>query len=292
MAFPSFSEFLKKRSVAEPSPQKPAELPKIDSKDAIGSLVGILGPSPEERAAEEQRLQAHRKKMHGWTALFNGLRHLGNLYYTAKGAAPQTFNDPHAEIEQQYQAERKRLADTNANNQKYYTNLWGLYRQMNDEQRKDMLAEARRDYYGIRDDAARQKAYRDRYDYRTLSNGKVLKIDKEEGTATEISESDPLYVEYMRSRTNRNNRAGTGSGGRRNGTYGYKTTKHVDPATGDVITERVPTTGNQPQGKENTTKTVTPANRSAAAKGKYDKYKKGKGTAAAKGKWGKYKTNK
>ncbi len=105
-------------------------VPKIDGNDVIGSLNGLLGPTPEERAAEEQRLQEHRQKMHGWTALFNGLRHLGNLYYATKGAPGQKYNDPHQQIEQQYQDERKRLADIHAAYRNYYGTLYNIRRQM------------------------------------------------------------------------------------------------------------------------------------------------------------------
>lgn len=51
---------------------------------------------------------------------------------------------------------------------------------------------------------------------------------------------------------------GGGGGGRNNGTYGYKTTRHVDPATGDIITERVPTTGVSVQNPVQPSKVVTP----------------------------------
>ena len=286
MAIPNLLEFINKRRTTQTpddvyqldqqkprtvqTQQQPAELPKIDTSDVIGSLNGMLGPTPEERAAEDQRLRQHRQKMHGWATLFNGLRHLSNLYFTTRGATPQTYGDPHTLIEQQYQDERKRLADIQAHNQKYYAGLWGMYRQINDEQRRNMLAEAQRDYYGTRDDAARQKAERDRYSYQKMSNGSVIMIDRDNGTATEISEADPTYVKWRESQINKNNRTGTGGGrggGRNNGTYGYRTTRHVDPATGDVITERVPTTGNQPAGKEQPSKTVTQPKKKGASGG-------------------------
>ena len=114
---------------------KQYEIPKIDSENVIGSLRGMLGPSPEERAAEEKRLQDHRQKMHGWTALFNGLRHLGNLYYAAKGAPGQKFSNPHQQIEQQYQDERKRLAEIQEANRNYYAGLYNLRRQSEADQR-------------------------------------------------------------------------------------------------------------------------------------------------------------
>lgn len=287
MAVPNLFEFLtKRRSTQSPDDayqldqQQPGtvatkqyELPKIDSENVIGSLSGILGPSPEERAAEEQRLQEHRQKMHGWTALFNGMRHLANLYYATKGAPGQKYNDPHQLIEQQYQEERRRLADLHDRNQKYYANLWGLYRQMNDEQRRNTLAEAQAQYYGTRDEVARQKAELDKLKaVRVIKqkDGSLLKFDPVSGEIEPLSEADPLYIEYMRSQINKNNRTGTGGsgGGRSNGTYGYRTTKHVDPATGDVITERVPTTGGQPRGGEAPKTTVKKGTNNAGQKKK------------------------
>ena len=272
MAVPNLFEFLTKRRSTQSSDDayqldqqqprtvatKQYELPKIDSENVIGSLSGILGPSPEERAAEEQRLQEHRQKMHGWTALFNGMRHLANLYYATKGAPGQKYNDPHQLIEQQYQEERRRLADLHDRNQKYYANLWGLYRQMNDEQRRNTLAEAQAQYYGTRDEMARQKAELDKLKaVRVIKqkDGSLMKFDPVSGEIEPLSEADPLYVEYMRSQINRNNRTGTGrSGGGSSQTYGYRTTKWKED--GKVITERVPTTGGQPQGKESPTRTV------------------------------------
>jgi len=236
----------------------PTKLPKIDSENVIGSLAGMLGPTPEEREQQEQQLMEHKRKMHGWTALFNGLRHLSNLYFTTKGASPQQYADPHAQIEQQYQEERKRLADIQANNQKYYAGLWGLYRQVNDEQRRNMLAEAQRDYYGTREDVAREKQELERLKaVRVIkqTDGSLVKFDPVTGETEQLTETDPLYIEYMKSRINRNNRTGTGrSGGGSSQTYGYRTTKWKED--GKVITERVPTTGGQPQGKESPTRTV------------------------------------
>ena len=172
MAVPNLFEFLtKRRSTQSPDDayqidqQQPRtvatkqyELPKIDSENVIGSLSGILGPTPEERAAEEQKLQEHRQKMHGWTALFNGMRHLANLYYATKGAPGQKYSDPHQLIEQQYQEERRRLADLHDRNQKYYANLWGLYRQMEDDERRNKMNDAQLKHYQVQDDMAREKA--------------------------------------------------------------------------------------------------------------------------------------
>ncbi len=233
------------------------DIPDIDGTNPIGSLAGILGPTPEERAAEEERLQQHRQKMHGWTALFNGLRHLSNLYFTTKGAQPQKYGDPHSLIEQQYKDERKRLDDMHTANQRYYTSLWNLYRQGQDEQRRSMLAEAQAKYYDTRDEVARMKAENDRLKnekYIQLQDGRIAKLDAETNRIKEIL---PLQEQEIKSRINKNNRIGTGGN---KGTYGHITTKHVDPATGDVITERVPTTGGKPM------TTVTPGKKAPSGK--------------------------
>ncbi len=264
MAVPGLFDFIKKQREGNvvQQQQAPAELPQIDG---YVSLAGMLGPSPEERAAEEQRLQRHRQQMHGWAALFNGIRGLSNLYFTTRGAAPQQYGDPHAQIEQQYQDERKRLSDLHANNQRYYNTLWGLYRQIGDEQRRNMLAEAQSKYYGTRDEVARQKSELDKMKaVRVIkqTDGSLVKYDPVTGAIEQLKDSDPLYVEYMKSRINRNNRTGGSSSGNK-GTYGYTIRKHTDPATGDIVTTRTPTTGNNPkaapQDKREETKTVTPA---------------------------------
>lgn len=236
---------------------KQYELPKIDSNDVLGSLNGILGPSPEERAEEEKRLQEHRRKMHGWTALFNGLRHLGNLYYATKGAPGQKLSDPHQQIEQQYQEERKRLADIHAADRNYYTNLWGLYRQVNDEQRRNILADAQAQYYGTRDEMARQKAELDKLKaVRVIKqkDGSLMKFDPVSGEAEPLSEADPLYQEYMRSIIDKNRQQGNaaiirankaGGGSRSSGT---STTTTVNEYNEDgKITKKVVTKGGSSQ---------------------------------------------
>lgn len=215
--------------------------------------------------------------MHGWTALFNGLRHLGNLYYAAKGAPGQKLSDPHQQIEQQYQEERKRLADIQDRNQKYYANLWGLYRQMSDEQRRNTLAEAQAQYYGTRDEMARQKAELDKLKaVRVIKqkDGSLMKFDPVTGELDTLSEADPLYQEYVRSQINKYNR--TGTGGSRSGVP-YKehyVEEEMDPATGKKIKKYVAGRyGDSPATDKNN---------------KYSKYKKNKESAAG-NKWSKYK---
>ena len=59
---------------------------------------------------------------------------MSNLYYVTKGAPGQKLSDPHQQIEQQYQDERKRLADIHAAYRNYYGMLYNIRRQMEADQ--------------------------------------------------------------------------------------------------------------------------------------------------------------
>jgi hypothetical protein len=241
-------------------PEQPQQ-PVVDSSNAMGSLAGLLGPSPAEREAQIRKAQEGKAKMAAWTGLFDGLRHLGNLYYTAKGAAPQQFTDPMQQVDAQYQ-EQMKLADQIANyNRQYAQTQYALQRQAEQDELNKELKKAQASWYYGRDDATRQKAERDKYQIVRMPNGSLMRVDKENGTAEEVSPSDPLYEQLTRSRIGAYNRQGTGgtraNGGKGASTYGYTTTRHIDPTTGDIVTTRVPTTPNQPTGKQNTSTTVT-----------------------------------
>ncbi len=113
----------------------PNDVPKIDKKNPISSMAQILGPTPEEQKAEQDRLQAHNRKMQGWATLFNGLRHLGNLYYTARGATPQVFNDPNKILQEQQVADEQRQAAYQKQRQQYNKDLLALERQAEADKR-------------------------------------------------------------------------------------------------------------------------------------------------------------
>lgn len=238
------------------SVQVQPEQPLVDSSDAIGSLVNLLGPTPAEREARERRMQENKSKMAAWTGLFDGLRQLGNLYYTAQGAAPQRYGDnPYQQIEQNYQTQRQVASDLDNYRRQYAQQLYNWQRQGALDERSKMLAKAQAKYYDTRDEMARLKAENDK-----LKNEAAIRAtdartkNTEAKTATEEATREKR-LEEMDSRIKRNqqtgaaaiiraNKTGGGrSGGGRSGTYGYRTVKHVGPATGDVITERVPTTG-------------------------------------------------
>lgn len=253
--------------------EEPKEQPKVDTSNAIGSLAQLLGPTPAEREAQQARLERNRQQMAMWTGLFDGLRQLSNLYFTAKGARPQQYSDPYKTIDENYNREVKRLDDLAQYRRAYAKTLYDLQRQAGIEEQNRALNEAKIDWYKNRDDVARMKAENDRLKaVRVIKqkDGSLWKFDPFTGNVEELKESDPLYGEYVRSQINRNNRVGTGSGsggrGANNGTYGYRTTTYIDEQ-GRKITERVPTTnGNQPRGQEQPTTRVTRPTRKKTSK--------------------------
>lgn len=103
--------------------------PVIDSNNAIGSLVDLMGPTPAERAERERRAVQNKSAMSAWAGLFDGLRHLGNLYYASKQATPQVYNNPYEQIERDVEANRKRMDDLENYRRQYNVQLYGLQRQ-------------------------------------------------------------------------------------------------------------------------------------------------------------------
>ena len=111
-----------------PSGQQQIVVPTVDSSNAIGSLAQLLGPTPAEREAQERRAMEGKAKMAAWTGLMDGIRQLGNLYYTTQGATAQRFDNPYQQIEQQYQQQRQLANDQNAYQRQYANTLYNLQR--------------------------------------------------------------------------------------------------------------------------------------------------------------------
>lgn len=229
--------------------EEPQQQPVIDKNNAIGSVVDMLGPTPAEREAQRAKMERNRKAMTAWTALFDGLRNLGNLYYTSKGARPQRFGNLYDSIGQEYQRERQLQDETDNYRRQYAQSLYNLQHQQSDDMRRARLTAAQIKAYDTKDELARMKAENDRLKtekYVQLQDGRIAKINAETGRIEALL---PLQKEEMQSRINKNNRTSTGRSGGSHGTYGYKkVTTHGFDKNGNAITtvERVPTTGNNP----------------------------------------------
>lgn len=140
-----------------PSAKPAEEQPKVDTSNAIGSLADLLGPTPAEREAQQARLERGRQQMTMWTGLIDGLRQLGNLYYTAQGARPQQFSDPYKMVDETYQREAKRLDDLTAYRRAYANQLYNLQRQMGQDEMAKERHQATLDWYKNRDEQNARK---------------------------------------------------------------------------------------------------------------------------------------
>lgn len=229
-------------------PQPAVEQPKVDTSNAIGSLADLLGPTPAEREAQQARLERGRQQMTMWTGLIDGLRQLGNLYYTAQGARPQQFSDPYKMVDETYQREAKRLDDLTAYRRAYANQLYNLQRQAGEDRRKDMLTAAQANYYDTREEVARQKAENDRLKnekYIELQDGRIAKLNAETGRIEALT---PLQQDKIRSEIGKNNRMGYRKGNN-NTTKVTETETWVDENTGRKHSRKVTGPGGQGGGR-------------------------------------------
>lgn len=213
-------------SVAGQPQQQAVQQPQIDTSDPINSLAGML-VTPAEREAREQKILQNKRRMIAWTGLFDGLRQLGNLYYTTQGATPQQYTDkPYQQIEQDYQDELKRQSALMANRDKYAAQLWNLQRQANEDARKKALSDAQAKWYGSREEMARLKGENDRLkaenDRKKAEKDLELKEARRkqvELKTKQMEELHPYNVQNVLARTksalhNANRPYSSGNGGR------------------------------------------------------------------------------
>lgn len=214
-------------AIQQPQQQQP---PKIDTNDPINSLASQL-VTPEEREAQEQKLLKNKRKMIAWNALFGGLANLANLYSVSKGAAPQAYSDNSQHIEAAYQDAKNRQENLFQNRDRYAQTLYNLYRQGEQDRIRNESHKAQMEWYKDRSDIAQQKAELEKYKaVRVIKNkdGSLMKFNPIDGTIEPLSEADPLYVDYMKSRTNATNR--------RAGLIGAPVTTTRTNAKGETVT--------------------------------------------------------
>lgn len=138
--------------------QSPVTTPKVDTTHTMSSLASMLGPTPAEREAQMRRAQEGKAKMAAWTGLFDGLRHLGNLYYTTKGAPAQQFDNPYSLIDKNYEDSLRRGEQLAEYQRNYNTILYNLHRQGKQDELAERQADARIRYYDKLANAAGSRA--------------------------------------------------------------------------------------------------------------------------------------
>lgn len=246
-----------------PKAELPAESPAFDTSNAIKSLADMM-VTPAEREAQQARLERGRNQMAMWTGLFDGLRQVANLYYTAKGARPQQYSDPYKQVDDIYNHEVKKVDDLAAYRNKYAQQLYNLQRQAGLDEQTRALNKAKEEWYKNRDDQNAEKVAVQRFRAETDRMYKTATLEQKERMNDIMADYYSGRIDLMEAQKElakvraANGGFGTGGGrGANNGTYGYKTTTYIDEQ-GRKITERVPTTnGNQPRGQEQPTTRVT-----------------------------------
>ena len=174
------------------TPQPKSELPdhfvqapqntEIDTTDALGSLVGMLVP-PHEREAQERRLLEHRNKMQMWFGLFDGLRQLGNLYATAKGASPQNLTSTAPVIDQQYDQQRQLYNGLANYRNNYAQQLYNLHRQNAADKRAAEKHKAEMGWYDTRSEIAKAKADNDAIKAEAYAKAQEAKANNDQAKA-------------------------------------------------------------------------------------------------------------
>lgn len=219
----SFLDFVKTRTVFNPAAQdtqpeqtgymvpvdQPQQIPQVDTSDAINSMAGLLGPTPAEREAQQQKLLKQKRNMIAWTGLFDGLRQLANLYTASQGANNMQFTDnPYQTIEQGYQSELKRQDANQHYANSYAKQMIDYKRQAESDQMKRDLQKAQLKWYDTRDEMARMKAENDRIKtekYVELLDGRIAKINEETGQIIELT---PYKVDTEKSKAEKNRNQG------------------------------------------------------------------------------------
>lgn len=225
--------------------------PQVDSSNAIGSLAAMMGPTPAEREAAERRMRKNQAQMAAWTGLFDGLRQLGNLYYTSKGATPQNLGNAYAQVDQNYQQQRQMYADMANYRRQYATSLYNLRKQMEADQQNKEMHQAKLDWYRNRDEQNAQKVAIQRFNAEANAAYKQAQLDQKDKIVEiqqKLSEGRISLMEAQEQLAKaRTAHVGATGGGRgsSNGTYGYEKRKWVDE-NGVWHEERVPTTGVKP----------------------------------------------
>ena len=234
---------------AQIEPKIPETQPAVDTTNAIVSLADMMGPTPGEKAQREAQLRKGRAQMNAWAGLFDGLRHLGNLYATSKGAANQKYTDnPYQQTDAVYQAERQRMDDLENYRRQYAMQLYNLNRQANDDKRKDELHKAQLAYYGARSEKTAAEAEKtramDNY-YKALEQKNTEQAAYWKARADGYSEEEAYRIAKLQSETDKNNKLGnaamiraTNSGGKGGGKGGGKPTIAGYTKSGDSTTNK------------------------------------------------------
>ena len=146
------------RQLTQPQVEQPQqEMPQVDTSDAINSLAGLL-VTPAEREAQQRKLMENKRKMIGWTALFDGMRQLANLYTVSKGANNIQFTDnPYQNIEKGYQQEQQLQDGFDKYRESYAKTIYNMQRQADQDKMRQEAQKAQVDLYKAREEDLKER---------------------------------------------------------------------------------------------------------------------------------------
>lgn len=211
-----------------------AQYPDASTNKPVGgtieNLAKMLGPTPEERQAQQEQDNKRSANRQAWAGFFDGLRNLGNLYYTAKGATPQKLSDVNEQIRQQEERNRELKAQNEQQNENYYQKMYNLYNDAEQQRQQEEQREYMRELQAYRNtknddyNQERTKGQGLKNDYQSMLNDNLpskLKLEnkktqsvidknKNTGDAALIRANKPT----SRSSGNGTSRRNSGTGGR------------------------------------------------------------------------------
>lgn len=159
-------------------------VPQVDTSDAINSLAELL-VTPEQRKQQELALMKQKRNMAAWTGLFDGLRNIGNLYYTTRGATPQQYTDNlYQQNEKEYQNARAISDDLLKHQDNYARQMIALKQRADAIRMKNEQDEFNRQLQQERFEFEKEKQNQGEYGYANTKDGRTIIYDKRTGKVT------------------------------------------------------------------------------------------------------------
>ena len=191
------------KQITQPQGNQPVEpqqqqMPQVDTSDAINSLAGLL-VTPEEREARQRKLMENKRKMIGWTALFDGLRQMANLYTASRGANNMQFTDnPYQTIENAYRQEQQLQDGMDKYRDSYARTIYNMQRQADQDKMRQEAQKAQIRWYDTRDEMARMKAENDRLRAEQQASVNEARRKQIELKTKQMEELHPLQKEKLK----------------------------------------------------------------------------------------------
>lgn len=160
----------------------------------------MLGPSPEQRRAEQERRRVGREKVAGWLSFFDALRTLGQAAGVNAGAPYVKMGDTAAKYNESATAAETQRQQQDAADAAYRTKIYELQQKAKAEQRTLADRQRKQEREDASDRLAAEKAQRDaeRAQRETDKEARQKEIDAQKlRTATAKAERAEIEAKNM-----------------------------------------------------------------------------------------------